>query len=64
VYDLRIVVAGLNSAMPEIHGGEEEHAAIRASKWPPRNAYERLIRDGACGQFGRCGEKQLRWFAG
>ena len=61
--DLRVVVAGLNSTMPEIHGDEEEHKAIKAATDPPRDAYQRWIHDGTCGHFGRCGERQLSWFA-
>ncbi|MCY2991401.1 MAG: pentapeptide repeat-containing protein, partial [Planctomycetota bacterium] len=61
--DLRVVVAGLNSTMPEIHGEEDVHKAIKAAAVPPRDAYQKWIHDGACGHFGRCGEKQLNWFA-
>jgi len=43
--DLHVVVAGLNSTMPEIHGDEEEHKTIKASTGPPPSAYEKLIRE-------------------
>lgn len=61
--DLHVVVAGLNATQPEIHGDEAAHKAIKDSSTSPRTACERWIRDGTCGHFGRCGERQLRWFA-
>ena len=55
--DLRVVVAGLNSTMPEIHGDEAAHTAIKAATDPPCDAYRRWIHDRTCGHFGRCGER-------
>ena len=46
--ELKVVVAGLNSTMSEIHELDES---------------DPLITSGKYGHFGRVGEDQLRWFA-
>ena len=53
IADLKVVIAGLNSTISEIHNIPESDPN-----------HEPLIKSGAYGHFGRVGEEQLRWFAG
>jgi WD40 repeat protein/3',5'-cyclic AMP phosphodiesterase CpdA len=52
VPDLKLVVAGLNSTIAEIHDLPEKDPL-----------YDRLVKSTQYGHFGRVGEEQLRWFA-
>ena len=49
--DLKLVVAGMNSTISEIHDIPETDPL-----------HERLIKSGEYGHFGRVGEAQVRWF--
>lgn len=50
--DLKVVVAGLNSTIAEIH-----------DLAPDDPLYESLVGSGSYGHFGWVGEEQLRWFS-